>query len=99
MRRGRMLCGFRVKGHSGAGSEGNDIVCAAVSSAAYLAANTITDVIGAKAEIELDEGYLSLIVAPEQQARCADILRGLSLHLSALAEQYPENIQFGNTEV
>ena len=41
--------GFCISGHAGAGSAGRDIVCAAVSSAAYMAANTLTDVIGAGA--------------------------------------------------
>lgn len=42
---GRLL-GFRLCGHAGWGEEGTDIVCAAVSSAAYLVANTATDVLG-----------------------------------------------------
>ena len=33
--------GFEISGHAG-GSAGRDIVCAAVSSAVYMAANTVT---------------------------------------------------------
>ena len=35
--------GFRVKGHAGYAESGQDIVCAAVTSACMLAANIITD--------------------------------------------------------
>ena len=42
---GRVM-GFRVEGHSGYAEEGADIVCAAVSSAAYLIVNSVTEVRG-----------------------------------------------------
>mgnify|MGYP000287887337 CR=1 FL=1 len=41
---GRLL-GFRMEGHAGLGEKGQDILCAAVSSAAYLVANTATEVL------------------------------------------------------
>ena len=37
---------FTVKGHSGSANAGEDIVCAAVSSAVYMAANTVTEILG-----------------------------------------------------
>ena len=36
--------GFLISGHSDFAEEGYDIVCASISSAAYLVANTITEV-------------------------------------------------------
>ena len=47
------LIGFLIKDHSGYDEEGYDIVCASVSSAAYLTANTLTEIVGAKADIDL----------------------------------------------
>lgn len=91
--------GFRISGHSDAGEAGQDLVCAAVSSAAYLTANTITDVIGAKASARVEDGFLECRIAPEDAADCAPVLQGLRLHLSALREQYPQNIQIFDTEV
>ena len=41
-----MINGFVVSGHSGYSGSGSDIVCAAVSSAVLMAANTLTDVMG-----------------------------------------------------
>ena len=91
--------GFRISGHAGAGEAGRDLVCAAVSSAAYLTANTITDVIGVKASVGVKDGFLECRIAPEDAAACASALQGLRLHLSALRNQYPQNIQIFDTEV
>lgn len=49
------LIGFRISGHSGFAESGSDIVCASISSAAYMAANTITDIINISAEVDVDE--------------------------------------------
>ena len=42
---GDLLKGFEIKGHSGYADEGEDVICATVSSAAYMAANTVTEII------------------------------------------------------
>ncbi|XOQ44422.1 MAG: Ribosomal-processing cysteine protease Prp [Clostridium sp.] len=91
--------GFRISGHSGAGEEGNDIVCAAVSSAAYMTANTITDIAGIHASVSVKDGYMDCKIAPEDAKACSILLKGLRLHLSALRQQYPQNIQIIDTEV
>ena len=39
-----LLQGFLMEGHAGAGEAGQDVVCAAISSAAYLVVNTLTDI-------------------------------------------------------
>lgn len=89
---GDFLTGFEIKGHSGYSEAGSDIVCAAVSSAAYMAANTITEIIGLDADISLnDDGFFKLVVKPESQSQTT--LRGLKLHLEALSQDYPENIK------
>ena len=91
--------GFRVSGHSGAGEAGYDIVCAAVSSAAYLVVNTITDAAGIKASIHVKDGFMDCKIAPEDAEVCAILLKGFRLHLTALSRQYPQNIQIIDTEV
>ncbi|QAT49675.1 ribosomal-processing cysteine protease Prp [Caproiciproducens sp. NJN-50] len=91
--------GFRVSGHSGAGEAGYDIVCAAVSSAAYLVANAITDVAGIKASVHVKDGDMDCKIAPEDAEACAVLLKGLRFHLMALSRQYPQNIQIIDTEV
>lgn len=96
--RGDRLCGFRICGHAG-GEWGTDIVCAALSSAALLAANTVTDVCGCHAVTRMRDGYLLLSVAERDLDRCGEILRGLGQHVQALQRQYPEKIQLGTVSL
>ena len=81
--------GFLISGHSGFAENGEDIVCASVSSAAYMTANTITEVLGVNAQIEVSDAKMKLIVNKEQRHITKDILLGLKLHLEGLEEQYP----------
>ena len=92
--------GFHISGHAGYGTSGGDIVCASVSSAAYMVANTITDVIGVQADISVDNnGSMTLSVAEANTQQTKDILLGLELHLKGLSEQYPKNVTITTTEV
>ncbi len=93
-----LLTGFSLSGHAGAGEYGQDIVCAAVSSAAYMTANTITEIIGATATIEVDEGYMDLTVT-DGAPRCQDVLSGFRLHIQAMQDEYPNAVQLMNSEV
>ena len=93
-----LLSGFHLSGHAGAGEYGQDIVCASVSSAALMTANTITEVIGATANIAEDDGYLSVTVESRIED-CQDILSGFRLHIQAHAEEYPKAVQLLNSEV
>ncbi|MBO4893982.1 MAG: ribosomal-processing cysteine protease Prp [Clostridia bacterium] len=89
--KGENLSGFSLEGHSGFEDEGKDIVCAAVSSAAYMAVNTLTDVINEEAQVKESEGKLELKVACPSPTAGA-VLRGLEIHLKNLSDQYPENV-------
>ena len=94
-----LICGFCIRGHSGLAQSGSDVLCAFVSSGAYLAANTITDIIGADAAAEDRDGFMRVRVAPEDVPRCQEILAGLRLHLHETEKQYPENLKVILTEV
>ncbi len=85
------LKGFVIEGHSGYAEEGSDIICASVSSAAYMAANTLTEIVSAKADIDVEDGYLKLIT-DDTSEKAQVILQGLRLHISTLAEDYKEYI-------
>ena len=87
------LIGFSLSGHAGAGDYGQDIVCAAVSSAAYMTANTVTEIVGAAADITVDDGLMELTVT-DRIEDCQNILSGFRLHIQALSEEYPTRIQF-----
>lgn len=87
------LTGFDMRGHAGAGSFGGDTVCAAVSSAAYMAANTLTDIIGVPCKVTVGDGSMRLVAPGERVQECSAVLRGLELHIRSLAKQFPENIR------
>ncbi len=93
------LVGFHISGHSGYAESGSDIVCAFVSSAAYMAANTITDVICADAQAEDSDGDMLVRVQEKDADLCKDILEGLKLHLESTEEQYPDYLTVTYTEV
>ncbi|MGI6264946.1 MAG: ribosomal-processing cysteine protease Prp [Acutalibacteraceae bacterium] len=87
-----LLTGFEIRGHSGAGAAGEDVVCAAISSAAYMAANTVTEICRCPARAETADGEMTLAVDPADAPRCQEILRGFRLHMEQLAKQYPHHI-------
>ncbi len=87
------LCGFRVCGHAGFAELGQDIVCAAVSSASYLVVNTIVDVMRVNPrKLWFSEGELGLVLGDADLCICDFLLRGFFLHLEAMSEQYPKNL-------
>ncbi len=94
--RGGQPAGFDISGHTGLAQAGEDILCAAISSAAYLTANTITDVIGVKAKTAVSDGRMNLLVPEGEESKCRDLLRGLELHMKQLREQYPKRIRIIN---
>jgi len=96
---GRIL-GFTIVGHSDYSEIGSDIVCAAVSSAVYLIANTITDVLFVSPlSLRISEGDMLFRVEPRDEHKCRDIFIGLRIHLIGLEEQYPEFIKVSYLEV
>ena len=94
------LLGFSIRGHADYAEEGADIVCAAVSSAAYLAVNTVTDILHVTpVSLRAGEGEMFLRIFPEDEPVCRDILAGLKLHLTALEEQYTGYLRVSYLEV
>ena len=90
---GKLTAGFSVSGHAGLASSGKDILCAAVSSAAYMTANTLTEVCNVRCETEVDDGYM--LIKPETIDRddVQAVLKGFSLHCRELSAQYPKQMK------
>lgn len=83
-----------MSGHAGFGADGRDIVCAAVSSAAYLTVNTITDVLALSPLLLYEaDGEMRLMMEEKDAPACRTIFCGLKLHLTNLEEQYPQNLR------
>ncbi len=95
------ITGFDIQGHSGYAESGSDIVCAAVSSAAYMTANIITDIIGVNADVSVNEniGQMKVEINKKDVALCSNIFRGFKSHLLMLEEIYPKNIMVSYVEV
>ena len=90
---GAFLKGFLVNGHSGSEESGRDVICAFVSSAALLTANTVTDVIHAEAKAEERDGYMKLLVADFKKESVQHTLRGFELHIKELYKMYPQYLK------
>lgn len=84
-----LLSGFDVSGHSTSSvdDETGKIVCSAVSSASYLVANTISEIIGAEIDAQVSDGHMS-VKLKGQLSECQDLLKGFKLHMQELAKQY-----------
>ena len=94
-----LICGFTVSGHSGYAEEGSDIICAAVSSAVLMTANTITEIQQINADVTENDGFLSLNLSKHEAERSSVLLNGLKLHLTALSEEYTKYIKVKISEV
>ncbi len=95
----QLLTSFELRGHSGFAESGSDIVCASVSSAAYMTANALTEIIGLDADISVDDAFLKVKLTKENALKAQDILRGFELHITELSKQYPKNINVIYSEV
>ena len=92
------IVGFEVKGHSGYAEEGEDIVCAAITSAVRLTEATINDVLGLDASVKVREKDASITLklpaklGQTNESTCQALLTGLMVHFVQLAEEYPDHI-------
>ena len=91
------ITGFSVSGHSGYGSAGSDIVCAAVSAVVTMAEATINDVCGAKAKVRVKDEEaritLTLPVSCDEEESVQAVLAGMMLTLCSLRDDYPDYIE------
>ena len=95
---GSRVTGFEVKGHSGYAPEGEDIVCAAVTSAVRLVECAVNDVLGLEASVKVKEKDASISLklpsglGQTNESTCQTLLVALMVHFVQLAEEYPDNI-------
>ena len=95
---GSRITGFEVKGHSGSALEGEDIVCAAVTSAVRLCECTINDVLGLEASVKVRQKEASISLklpgslGQTNESTCQALLTALMVYFAELHEEYPDNI-------
>ena len=95
---GRRIVSFEVKGHSGYAEEGEDIVCAAITSSVRLTECVINDVLGLEAAVKVREKDASITLklpnalGQTNESTCQALMTGLMVHFVQLAEEYPDFI-------
>lgn len=79
--------GFRISGHAGYETDNGDVVCAAVSSATMLVCNTITDYFKVKADVEVLENQITLLLK-ERNKSAGQLLESFYTHIEMIAQDY-----------
>ena len=95
---GSRLTGLEMKGHSGYAPQGEDIVCAALTSAVRLTECAINDVLGLEAPVKVRERDASITIKlprkleGEADGVCQTLLTALMVYFVQLQEEYPQHI-------
>ena len=95
----RRIVGFDATGHSGFAEEGEDIVCAAITSAVRLVEATINDVMGLCASVKVNESSAAISfrlpggLGQTAESTCQNLLTGLMVYLAELHDEYPDHIE------
>ena len=88
---------FTVSGHSGYGTAGSDIVCAAISAAVELTITIVNDVCGAKAKVRVKDAdariTLTLPASCEEEESIQAVLAGMLITLCGIRDDYPDYIE------
>jgi len=101
---GSRIIGFDAEGHSGYAREGEDIVCAAVTSTVRLIECVLNEVMGLSATVKVAEksAKISLriggTIGQTAESTCQTILTGMMVYLTELHNEYPENIEVMEAE-
>ena len=88
-----------ARGHSGYAEEGEDIVCAAITSAIRLVEATVNDVLGLAASVHVDARETKISfrlpggLSATAESTCQALLTGLMVYLTQLHDEFPDNIE------
>ncbi len=94
---GDTLTGFKVSGHALFDVDRPDVVCAAISGMTTLVMNTLCEVFGVTASVDVNdkETYIEFLFksCPHENAAAVNgIFQGFLLQLEDLQNQYPDNL-------
>lgn len=98
-RKKSVLIGFSIRGHADY-SDGDDVVCASVSSAVQFTCNLITESFKIEADINVlnDKINLMLTSSPNRE-NAVKVIDALKTHLELLAQDYEGTIKITFSEV
>lgn len=95
---GSRITGFSVEGHSGFADEGEDILCAAITSAVRLTECAVNDILGLEASVKVREKDASISLklpgglGQTNESTCQTLLTALMVYFAELAEEYPDHL-------
>ena len=101
---GSRITGFDASGHSGYAQEGEDIVCAAVTSTVRLIECVLNEVMGLCAAVKVNEktALISLRIpgslGQTAESTCQTLLTGMMVYLTQLHSEYPDYIEVMEAE-
>ena len=101
---GNRIIGFDSVGHSGFAAEGEDIVCAAITSTIRLVECVLNDVMGLCASVKIDTENTSISLrlpgslGPTAENTCQNLLTGMMVYLSQLHSEYPDYVEVMEAE-
>ena len=101
---GNRIIGFDSVGHSGFAAEGEDIVCAAITSTIRLVECVLNDVMGLCASVRIDTENTAISLrlpgslGPTAENTCQNLLTGMMVYLSQLHSEYPDNVEVMEAE-
>ena len=93
------IVGFDATGHSGYAEEGEDIVCAGITSAIRLVEATINDVLGLAASVKVNEETTTISLrlpgglSEADENVCQTLLTGMMVYFTELRDEFPDNIE------
>ena len=96
---GSRITGFDASGHSGYAQQGEDIVCAAVTSTVRLIECVLNEVMGLCASVKVNEktALISLRIpgslGQTAESTCQTLLTGMMVYLTQLHSEYPDYIE------
>lgn len=95
---GSRITGFTVEGHSGLAPEGEDVLCAAVTSAVRLVECAVNDILGLEASVKVREKDASISLklpgslGQTNESTCQTLLTALMVYFAELHEEYPDHL-------
>lgn len=93
-----LFCGFTVTGHTGYADSGEDIVCAAISSAVQLTINGIDEFATKKLDVEVKDAFIDCTLTESNEIAQA-FLGAFYIHVKSLLEDYNKYIKIKYSEV
>lgn len=90
-----MISSVDILGHAGYADEGEDIVCAAITSAVQLAHIMLNDMMGLVFDtvVEQEGAHIAMDFSDDVREAAQNVLEALQMHYREMQENYPEFIQ------